>query len=291
MNLRQRPSYFSYTKSQRSGLLVLFALVVALQAALVFIRFKPLPENRPQQQAWLALQPQFDSLAKIKPKRFERRPFNPNFITDFKGYQLGMSVAEIDRLLAFRKTNRYVNSGAEFQKVTGVSDSLLASMEPWFKFPDWVKNKKPKVDNNWASSGYPKKVKSRIDLNHATADDLKAVYGIGDGLSKRILEQKEKLGGFVSMAQMEDIWGLSPEVIQKLNESFQIGALPTVKKIKINEASVKELSQFPYFRYPISREIVTFRSMNGEIDCAEDLLKISAIPVEKVSVIALYLEF
>lgn len=237
------------------------------------------------------MQPQFDSLAKIKPKRFERRPFNPNFITDFKGYQLGMSVAEIDRLLAFRKTNRYVNSGAEFQKVTGVSDSLLASMEPWFKFPDWVKNKKPKADNNWASSGYPKKAKSRIDLNHATADDLKAVYGIGDGLSKRILEQKEKLGGFVSMAQMEDIWGLSPEVIQKLKESFHIGALPTVKKIKINEASVKELSQFPYFRYPISREIVTFRSMNGEIDCAEDLLKISAIPVEKVSVIALYLEF
>jgi hypothetical protein len=64
----------------------------------------------------------------LKPKIY---PFNPNFITDFKGYKLGMSVTEIDRLLAFRKTNRYVNSAAEFQQVTQVSDSLLAQIAPF----------------------------------------------------------------------------------------------------------------------------------------------------------------
>jgi hypothetical protein len=51
-------------------------------------------------------------------------PFNPNFITDFKGYKLGMSVQEID-LLEYRKGNKYVNSPKEFQAVTQVSDSLL----------------------------------------------------------------------------------------------------------------------------------------------------------------------
>jgi hypothetical protein len=54
--------------------------------------------------------------------------FNPNFITDYKGYKLGMSVAEIDRLLEFRKGDKYVNSAAEFQKITKVSDSLLKTM-------------------------------------------------------------------------------------------------------------------------------------------------------------------
>ena len=66
----------------------------------------------------LAFQTEIDSLKQIKrdyiPKIY---PFNPNFITDFKGHKLGMSVAEIDRLLAFRKTNKYVNTPEDLEKV------------------------------------------------------------------------------------------------------------------------------------------------------------------------------
>ena len=57
-------------------------------------------------------------------------PFNPNFITDYKGYILGMSVPEIDRLHAFRGENKYVNSQEDFQKVTQISDSLLKVISP-----------------------------------------------------------------------------------------------------------------------------------------------------------------
>jgi hypothetical protein len=64
--------------------------------------------------------------------------FNPNFITDYKGIDLAC-LLEIDRLLAFRKDDKYVNSAKEFQIVTKVSDSLLHAIAPYFKFPDWVK--------------------------------------------------------------------------------------------------------------------------------------------------------
>ena len=287
MNFQTLKPYFTYTKSQRNGLLCLFAVIILIQVAAVCADFTVISENTAEKQKWLSLQTQFDSLARTKPRGYQIRPFNPNFINDFKGYQLGMTVAEIDRLLAFRKTDRYVNSAAEFQQVTKVSDSLLSKMSPLFKFPDWV-SKKKKPYHKYA---FEKTKLVVLDINQATQEDLKKVYGIGDGLSERILKEKEKLGGFVSMEQMNDVWGLSPEVIEKLNESFKIGVLPQVKKIKINEASIKELSQFPYFRYQLAKAIVTFRSMNGEIDCAEDLVKISGFPVEKVKIIALYLEF
>lgn len=286
MNLKNFQPYFTYTKSQRAGILGLFALIVIMQIIYLSVDFSPFRCDSPERQQWLAMQSQFDSLAKSKPKGYVMRPFNPNFITDFKGYQLGMSVAEIDRLLDFRKTDRYVNSAAEFQQITKVSDALLAKISPLFKFPDWV-NKRNKA----FVKTYDKTKLPVIDINLATQEDLKKVYGIGDGLSERILNEKEKLGGFVSMEQMNDIWGLSPEVIDKLNQSFKIGSLPAVKKIPINEASVKELSQFPYFRYPLAKSIVTYRSMNGSIKGVEDLVKISAFPVEKVKIIALYLEF
>ena len=99
------------------------------------------------------------------------------------------------------------------------------------------------------------------------------------------------LGGFISMEQMNDVWGLSPEVIEKLNAQFKIGVVPNGKKVKINDASAKELQLFPYFRYPLNKEIVTYRSMNNGIKNTDDLIKIKGFPVDKVKIIDKYLEY
>ena len=135
-----------------------------------------------------------------------------------------MSVSEIDRLLAFRKMNKYVNSPQEFQAVTKVSDSLLNAISPYFKFPDWVNKKKEFKDyKKYPNSAFVKKEKTVIiDINKATQEDLIKIYGIGDAISLRILKLKESLGGFVSMEQMNDVWGVSPEVIENLNSHFKV---------------------------------------------------------------------
>jgi DNA uptake protein ComE-like DNA-binding protein len=220
-------------------------------------------------------------------------PFNPNFITDYKGYKLGMSVAEIDRLLKYRKENKYVNSAKEFQIVTAISDSLLGTIAPYFKFPDWVKNK---MDNKsyvkYENKAFAKTEKIvLIDINLATQEDLIKIYGIGEVISLRILKLKESLGGFMSMEQMNDVWGLSPEVIGSLNSHFKVYDMPVIHKININNASLKEISQFSYFKYALAKEIVTYRSMNGDIRNIEDLIKIRGFPVEKAKIIGLYLDF
>jgi DNA uptake protein ComE-like DNA-binding protein len=166
----------------------------------------------------------------------------------------------------------------------------LKAISPYFKFPDWVKNKK-NFSSSFGKKDFSKTEKKiSLDINNASQEDLMKIYGIGEGLSKRILEQKEKFGAFVSMEQMSDVWGLSPEVIIKLNESFFVKKTTNQKKIKINSATIKELSQFPYFRYALAKEIVTYRSMNNDIKI-EDLAKIKGFPVEKIKIIALYLEF
>ncbi|GEP49344.1 hypothetical protein FNO01nite_00160 [Flavobacterium noncentrifugens] len=284
--------YFSFSKTQRIGLLILFTLFIVLEAIYFLMNANQPEKIETDEKQWISLQSKVDSLNHHKtgfvPKIY---PFNPNFITDFKGYKLGMSVDEIDRLLQFRKSNRFVNSTKEFQDVTKVSDSLLAEMAPYFKFPDWVKNKKSGHENNKFRSDFKKEKLQVIDINLATPEDLKRIYGIGDGLSERILKEKDKFGGFVSMEQMNDIWGLSPEVIEKLTTSFSVKSVPDVKKIHINDAPLKELMQFPYFRYSVAKAIVTYRSMNGKILNVEDLTKISGFPVDKVKIIALYLEF
>lgn len=284
-------SFFKFDSRQRTGIFVLLFIILSIQMVSYCVDVTVKEDNSPEKQQWLSLQVEIDSLkiAKTtnKPVMY---PFNPNFITDYKGYKLGMSTDEIDRLLEFRKSNKYVNSAQEFQTVTKISDSLLQAISPYFKFPDWVKNKK----NDIVYEGQQSLKKAKIvliDINKATQEDLMKIYGIGSGLSERILKQKEQFGAFVSMEQMSDVWGLSVEVIEKLKAQFYVGSAPEVKKIKINDVSMKELSHFPYFRYPINKEIVTYRSMNNGVLSIEDLTKVKGFPVEKIKIIALYLEF
>jgi DNA uptake protein ComE-like DNA-binding protein len=295
MDIQELKSYFIFTKGQRIGIMILLSLMLLLQLSFYFIDFSKTERSSPESQRWLSLQSQIDSVKKKKGEYvYTIYPFNPNFITDFKGYKLGMSTAEIDRLLAFRKQGKFANSAAEFQMVTKISDSLLDSMSPYFKFPDWVNQKNVAAKKDWVeySKSTPKEKEKLpvIDINLATQENLEKVYMIGPAIAERILKEKEKYGGFVSMDQMADVWGLSPEVIENLNKSFKVFAQPNIKKIDINNASLKELMQFPMFRYNIAKNIITYRTMNGDIKI-EDLTKIKDFPVDKVKIIALYLQF
>jgi DNA uptake protein ComE-like DNA-binding protein len=222
-------------------------------------------------------------------KKFEITPFNPNFITDYKGYLLGLSTEEIDRLHKFRKTNKFVNSAKEFQNVTKVSDSLLHVISPKFKFPDWVTNKRNFQKQN-THQFYEKKTIVKKDINLATKEDLMEVYGIGDKISDIILQERDKFGAFVSIDQLEYVWGITPEALLDIKKMFFVQANVQVKKIAINNFTIKELAKFPYFKYALAKEIVTYRSMNGNIKNIEELAKINNFPIEKIQIIALYLD-
>jgi DNA uptake protein ComE-like DNA-binding protein len=291
MNIK---SYFQLSKDQRSGIFLLLLLIFVVQAGYYYwVSQKSHERKSASQQEWLSLQKVVDSLKLTQNEtKATMYPFNPNFITDYKGQQLGMSVAEINRLFEFRKLNKYVNSAKEFQQITQVSDSLLGVISPFFKFPDWVNQPKKNYLNNYQKREDSKKAPIVVkDINEATADDLVKLYGIGPALSERILKRKTSLGAFVSMEQMNEIWGLSPEVIEQLNLHFEIAKTPTIEKIAINDLSTKELAQFSYFNYALAKEIVIYRSMYNGIKSVEDLTKIKGMPNEKIKIIALYLEF
>jgi DNA uptake protein ComE-like DNA-binding protein len=251
----------------------------------------------PEEKNWLLAQNEIDSLKEAAQENSNKiYPFNPNFISDYKGYKLGMSETQIDKLHQFRKQNKYVNSNAEFQKLTGVSNEWMKQYAIYFKFPDWVTNKTSKNYQLKYENTYQKfdKKESKIvvqDLNTANQVELEKVYMIGEKLALKIISEREKFGNFASMEQLGFIWGISPEAIEDLNKKFQIKSSGNLKKININTFTIKELQQFPYFNYTIAKNIVTFRSMNGDFKSSEDLTNVKQFPLEKLKIIALYLEF
>ncbi|MEX0360366.1 MAG: ComEA family DNA-binding protein, partial [Allomuricauda sp.] len=275
-----------FNKQERSGIFFLLLLIIVLQGVYFYVSSssntepsKFLVDNL--EQSWV------DSLRHIQQQKpsFKLYPFNPNFIKEYKGYTLGIAPDELDRLYAFRKQGKYVNSAEEFQRVTLVSDSLLLHIAPYFKFPNW---------NNSAKSTFTKKRNASnrveiLDLNKATAQDLKKVKGIGDKLSARIVKFRDRLGGFLVEEQLHDVYGLEPEVVERTLKKFKVLTLPEIRKVNVNTATVEELSRLIYINQSLAQEIVQFRQVNGSFKSLGDLTKVETFPNERIDRIKLYL--
>ena len=248
----------------------------------------PSPAIAFSQENLIAFQQRIDSLkAQEKAKQYTISPFNPNFISDYKAYILGISAHQLSRLQAFRETGKYVNSAKEFQEVTGVSDSLLATIAPLFKFPDWVSKKK-----NGSFYSYDNKTSAKIvkkDLNTATVEDLLPIRGIGEKLSERILKYRERLGGFSSKKQLGEVYGLSEEVITEVWKYFDLLTPAQITKIDLNLAPKKELSKVPYLNYKEVEALLIFRSEQGNLSSLNDLQAIG-FSQEKIEQLSWYLK-
>lgn len=283
-------SHFVFTKEQRNGIFLLLLIIVVLQCIYFFVDFSSddIVVNEKELKIYEA---EIDSLrrAKIEESKPKIYPFNPNYITDYKGSTLGMSTKEIDRLLAFRKQNKWINSTKQFQEVTGISDSLLAEISPYFKFPEWVTNPKPKSVNANSYNNQPKTFAQKKDLNKATAIELQGVNGIGKTLSERIVKYRDRNGGFVADVQLQEVYGLSPEVVSKITEQFTVKTPRKVSKINLNNASADDLVAIQHIDYEIAHNIIEYRKLHEGFKTLDELLKVKDFPTNKLEIIKLSL--
>jgi DNA uptake protein ComE-like DNA-binding protein len=288
-------SHFSYSKQERSGIFFLLLIIVALQVVFYVVKY-----TASNVEGNLSIdketQDKIDALKQNSQQKDSIRiyPFNPNFISDYKGYTLGMSVEEIDRLHAFRAQNKFVNNSDEFQNITKVSDSLLKEISPYFKFPEWA-NTKSVSQRKIPSAAFQRELDARKDnfqikdLNSATAEDLKAISGIGQKLALRIIKFRNRLGGFIVDDQLYDVYGLEPDVVKRTFERFKVLSQPQIEKINVNSASVEEFSKLIYLRYELGIKIVEYREVNGSFSSLDELTKIPDFPIDKINRIKLYL--
>ena len=288
-------SHFQFSNKQRSGIFLLVLIIIVVQCVYMFVDFSN--NDSPVNQNELnGFRNELDSLRLVeienrKPKIY---PFNPNYITDYKGYTLGMTNEEIDRLHKFREGDQWVNSAKEFQNVTKVSDSLLEKISPYFKFPDWVTNPKPKksnYNNSYSNSNTPKTFDQKIDLNKATAIQLQKVYDVGEKLSERIIKYRNKFkGGFIADVQLSEVWGLSPEVIERIKNDFTVKTPRVINKLNLNTATRDELVTIQYIDYEIAHHIIEERTLRNGFKSLEELTKVEDFPIKKIEIIKLYLQ-
>lgn len=305
--MKKFKSHFKFTKQERSGIFFLLLIIILIQVGYFLFKSFGIPSNVGSFAIDSNTQIQLDALRAraLEKDTFEIFPFNPNYITDYKGYTLGMSIEEIDRLLAFRQLDKFVNSPEEFQRVTLISDSLLNAISPNFKFPEWTQKKVRQSAVGSKKSGGVKSTPTLAsdehkreegigpgevrDLNSATAQDLKTINGIGEKLSARIVKFRDGLDGFLVDGQLYDVYGLDPEVVDRTFKKFKVLNPPEITKININTASAREIAKLVYIQKHVAKNIIDFRNLNGTIQSFDELSKIEDFPADKIDRIILYL--
>ena len=288
-------SHFNFNALQKSGILSLLLIVVLLGIFFRKVKSKAFQKNdfliaseeEKQVQSFI------DSLKKRNAKQTDEVkifPFNPNFITDYKAYTLGMSAEEHQRLQEFRNQDQWINSAEEFQQITKVSDSLLAEISSYFKFPDWVEEQNKIAKTSTQFSSKKKTTAEKSDLNAATIEDLQNVKGIGEVLAQRIVRYRSQIGGFIDDIQLKDIYGLKYETRENLTEKFTVKNSAEFEKIDLNKAKVVDLVEVHYIDYELARRIVNYRITREGITSFEELAEVEGFPYDRMDRLKLYLK-
>ncbi len=130
----------------------------------------------------------------------------------------------------------------------------------------------------------------KIDLNSCDTTEICVVPQFGSKRAKKIIEYRERLGGFYSFQQMKEIYIMQNIELSHMEKYFYINQ-DQIKKIVINKADYKDLIKHPYFDSYLCKTILNYRKREGKISNKEQLQKATNAYPELMEKILPYISF
>lgn len=149
------------------------------------------------------------------------------------------------------------------------------------------RNRKPPAE--YSVYDFPKKNPEKLDINLADSAVWSHLPGIGFRLACRIVHFREKLGGFYSIDQVKETFGLPDSTFQSIRPFLQNNGTE-MQKINLNAAEQEALQAHPYIRWKLAKEIIQYREQHGGFKSVEELQQLALMDAEDYKKLAPYLE-
>ncbi len=297
-----------FSRRQRTGIITLIVLVIAAFLLYRIYSSERSPENialdQHEQQAWSDYsekQTEENSTGNYKKdynsQRYsqhnfdetaitDRSPFDPNTASKERLIAAGLPESVANTLVKFR------NSGAKFYKVEDLKKVYGLREKYYERIAPFVKIER---DNNsrYSASSYSKEnnkyeTNTVVEVNTANVDALVRLKGIGPGYANRIINYRDKLGGFTKVEQLKEVYGLPDSTYQQMMPMVKIDA-QKIKRLNVNIASEEQLTNHPYIKKYLATGIIKLRNDLKVFKKIEDLRQVPLINEEKYRKIAPYL--
>lgn len=308
-------NFFGFSHGEAKGFLLLLWLLLAL--SLGYVLYRNLPEEgytsyaedkalldsliqQMEQQEPEALPRLAHSAAleeRLAPEFF---PFDPNQLSVDSLRLLGLPQWLAGRIEKYREKGGRFRKKEDLRKIYGLSDSIYAQLAPYIYIrnqpavaakPERAQLEKVPSERSPSSAAgaVAKSPLLRLDINMADSLELQQVKGVGPVLSGRIVRFREKLGGFVSLEQLYEVWGLDSVVVERLQTQAYVQEDFKPAIIKINSASREELALHPYINPSQARLLHAYRQQHGPFKSPDELAKIHTLDSEFVKKVAPYI--
>jgi competence protein ComEA len=219
--------------------------------------------------------------------------FNPNTLSTEGWQKLGLRDKTIHTIQNYLSKGGHFRKPEDLQRIYGLFPNEFERIAPYIKIESGNETSnykdfadKPTTDAQPAKTYTPRY--SIVDVNLADTTALIALPGIGSKLALRIINFRDKLGGFYSINQVGETFGLPDSTFQKIKQYLKADN-EAVRKININKVTVEELKTHPYIKYSLANPIVAYRNEHGLFAKIEDIKKVMAVTDEIYNKIAPYL--
>ena len=226
------------------------------------------------------------------PLEIKLAPFDPNNASELALLSLGLDKNTVKNVLKYREKGGKFYKKEDLKRIYGFSDLDYLRIENYIQIADnhtvTNYNSITNVQND-LKKNETIKIPSIIDVNKATSEEWLQLRGIGATFAARIIEQREKLGGFASLDQLKEIHGLPDSTFRNITPYLKFSTT-IFRKISVNKATYETITH-PYLTRKQVDVIVRFRLNHGNYKNIEDLKKTGVFTNEALEKLKPYLIF
>lgn len=296
-------SYFQFTRKERNGILLLLVIVGLIWTAYLCSDYffeNNVNDYRSFEQKIDLFYKSIDSTNTSKQQTHIVSFNKDTCIVDINAprFENLLCIGLNERLS--RTWLNYILKGGKFKqiddvkKLWGMNDSIYNIILPYLTI---TKRENKHTDNtntnNEKQKNYKKaesKIIKMVELNTADTSLLKTLPGIGSSFASRIVKYRNRLGGFFSIEQLKEIYGLSKELFDKISPYVYVDVFE-INKVNVNTDDYSTLIQNPYFTKETVKAILKYRKKIDKINDEKELIFNRIISEDDWAKLKWYIEF